>query len=587
MILTAASNQQTSFTNSTLSTHDYENMLLQEDSYQNRFHDFPISKNIKNNNNNNELYTNNNILNRDNYMEKMQNFNGQDQIENFKPLQQHMNGDSNSSQLDEQRALQLSLELSMLGLTTEEEAGANFNDIRMKKSMNMTECVPVPSSEHVAEIVGRQGCKIKALRAKTNTYIKTPVRGEEPVFVVTGRKEDVALAKREILQAAEHFSQIRASRRNSQSLSPLGSPTLTAPGHVTKQVRVPYRVVGLVVGPKGSTIKRIQQATNTYIVTPSRDKEPVFEVTGLPENVDRAKKEVEQHIALRTGGIIDPTHPESSEHFLNGFSSGLFSPTSSSAGGFNSFMDNNGLGNHLNDRSQSLDTFSYLSGHSSGSSKFSDLGSTTNSPFSGNAFYYDNLIPSPTTELEQLNNQFDPTPGSPAASFWPDVAPRNGMNRTIGSHAVTSVRSLSLSHANDSGRTSPPAHLRRLLGETGSDAFVSLPSTSTRLNGVNLGVNSFANSNESILSSIHSKLGTSDGESETSSPDWLTEKQTNLAAAVLKKQCYVCSESKIVAALVPCGHNLFCMECAERVKDSKGDCPACQKKVEAVLRIIS
>lgn len=30
------------------------------------------------------------------------------------------------------------------------------------------------------------GCKIKALRAKTNTYIKTPVRGEEPVFVVTG-----------------------------------------------------------------------------------------------------------------------------------------------------------------------------------------------------------------------------------------------------------------------------------------------------------------------------------------------------------------------------------------------------------------
>ncbi|CAB1424356.1 unnamed protein product [Pleuronectes platessa] len=41
-----------------------------------------------------------------------------------------------------------------------------------KRSVNMTECVPVPSSEHVAEIVGRQGCKIKALRAKTNTYIR-------------------------------------------------------------------------------------------------------------------------------------------------------------------------------------------------------------------------------------------------------------------------------------------------------------------------------------------------------------------------------------------------------------------------------
>ena len=83
------------------------------------------------------------------------------------------------------------------------------------------------------------GCKIKALRAKTNTYIKTPVRGEEPVFVVTGRKEDVALAKREILSAAEHFSQIRASRKGGAG----GTGTLSCapapvPGQVTIQVSV-------------------------------------------------------------------------------------------------------------------------------------------------------------------------------------------------------------------------------------------------------------------------------------------------------------------------------------------------------------
>ncbi|KAI4458831.1 ring finger and kh domain containing protein 1 [Holotrichia oblita] len=151
-----------------------------------------------------------------------------------------------------------------------------------------------------------KSCKIKALRAKTNTYIKTPVRGEEPVFVVTGRKEDVAKAKREILSAAEHFSQIRASRKN--NLAGLGSgastppgPPANIPGHVTIQVRVPYRVVGLVVGPKGATIKRIQHQTHTYIVTPSRDKEPVFEVTGLPESVETARREIEAHIAMRTG----------------------------------------------------------------------------------------------------------------------------------------------------------------------------------------------------------------------------------------------------------------------------------------------
>lgn len=165
------------------------------------------------------------------------------------------------------------------------------------------------------------GCKIKALRAKTNTYIKTPVRGEEPVFVVTGRKEDVAKAKREILSAAEHFSLIRATRKplidnrdetvNSLNGNNFGSNGFrkvhsgppSIPGQVTIQVRVPYRVVGLVVGPKGATIKHIQHQTQTYIVTPSRDKEPIFDVTGLPDNVKSARKQIEAHIALRTGNL--------------------------------------------------------------------------------------------------------------------------------------------------------------------------------------------------------------------------------------------------------------------------------------------
>ncbi|KAI3361309.1 hypothetical protein L3Q82_013487 [Scortum barcoo] len=172
------------------------------------------------------------------------------------------------------------------------------------RGCNITECVPVPSSEHVAEIVGRQGCKIKALRAKTNTYIKTPVRGEEPVFLITGRKEDVALARREIISAAEHFSMLRASR-NKLGVSFSGSPPTPLPGQTTIQVRVPYRVVGLVVGPKGSTIKRIQQQTCTYIVTPSRDRDPVFEITGSPSNAERAREEIEAHIAFRTGGLHD------------------------------------------------------------------------------------------------------------------------------------------------------------------------------------------------------------------------------------------------------------------------------------------
>ena len=75
-----------------------------------------------------------------------------------------MNGNSGGG-LEEQRALQLALELSMFGLGSDEDGGspplnAQYNEEHTKggkKSANMTECVPVPSSEHVAEIVGRQG----------------------------------------------------------------------------------------------------------------------------------------------------------------------------------------------------------------------------------------------------------------------------------------------------------------------------------------------------------------------------------------------------------------------------------------------
>lgn len=69
----------------------------------------------------------------------------------------------------ENRALLAALELSMLNLnnTTYSTASPDppnglFDDapespLGSKKSQNITQCVSVPTSEHVAEIVGRQG----------------------------------------------------------------------------------------------------------------------------------------------------------------------------------------------------------------------------------------------------------------------------------------------------------------------------------------------------------------------------------------------------------------------------------------------
>src|SRR5436190_8609979 len=108
-----------------------------------------------------------------------------------------------------------------------------------------TECVSVPSSNHVAEIVGKRGSKIKGLQAKTNTFIIPPKRYEEPVFVISGRKEDVAYAKRELLNASDYFSKIRG---NEPVWSPL-HPNLQnscSQEYITIQIHAPYHLAGLI-----------------------------------------------------------------------------------------------------------------------------------------------------------------------------------------------------------------------------------------------------------------------------------------------------------------------------------------------------
>lgn len=273
------------------------------------------------------------------------------------------------------------------------------------------------------------------------------MRGEEPVFVVTGRKEDVARAKREILSAAEHFSQIRASRKCGAA----PPPPAGAPGHVTAQVRVPYRVVGLVVGPKGATIKRIQHTTHTYIVTPSREREPVFEVTGLPESVEAARKEIEAHIALRTGAA----------------------------------------------------------GAAAGSTP-----------------------PGDTEPLAQLYR----------------------------------------------------AGLASLLRPEAEAAFSSAGSCSSSGSSARLG----------DLLGIWSSTERDEGLGESPSFEspgaggvWAWGPPRPSPAASPARACAVCGERGVAAALVPCGHNLYCLECAQRLAATSSPCPACAAPAHQAIRILS
>ncbi|CAI5799135.1 RNA-binding protein MEX3D [Podarcis lilfordi] len=450
-------------------------------------------------------------------------------------------------------------------------AGQHLGSIgSRKRSVNMTECVSVPSSEHVAEIVGRQGCKIKALRAKTNTYIKTPVRGEEPVFIVTGRKEDVEMAKREILSAAEHFSMIRATRNKASGTggSILGPPNL--PGQTTIQVRVPYRVVGLVVGPKGATIKRIQQQTHTYIVTPSRDKEPVFEVTGMPENVDRAREEIEAHITMRTGSFVDVNadndfHSNGTDvclDLLSGGPSSLWSKAPNPA--------RRALPGLRSDTSPAETYFggpvpdgapSSPFGGGSGSFPFSDaLGSDDGD------FAFD-FLPLELAAPAHIWSPFEP-PADPLQAF---------SRSSSSSHSGASQRRKSTPRHSPTFPEAAAALEHPLARRIPSDPVSAVPWLPPQGS-----LSSFSNSTgySSSSSSLPGSLSAASG-----SP---TDSTCSEGPRKASRECMVCFESEVIAALVPCGHNLFCMECAMRICGrSDPECPACHTPATQAIHIFS
>lgn len=55
-----------------------------------------------------------------------------------------------------------------------------------------------------------------------------------------------------------------------------------------------------------------------------------------------------------------------------------------------------------------------------------------------------------------------------------------------------------------------------------------------------------------------------------------------------QRECMVCGDKDVSAALVPCGHNMFCLDCANRICGSnESTCPICSETVIQAIRIIA
>lgn len=259
--------------------------------------------------------------------------------------------------------------------------------------------------------------------------------------------------------------------------------------------------MGLVVGPKGATIKHIQQQTQTYIVTPSRDKEPVFEVTGMPDNVQSARRQIEAHIALRTGNSSSTNDLNSlSDMNLSGSQDFLSSPLLSSLykNGLSSLLE------HLELKDQEVQ-------FGQAAQMTSSTGSSTCSSNSSTSSKSASMMIRP--ELIDL---------------WKTMGNENSIDC-------------------DEGISDSPINIW------------SLPNSSSLIG---------SRSSPTASASPTDSLLTAGNQSK------------------IKRDCYYCGEKEANALLVPCGHQIFCLECSERVCDAHEPCPVCNQKPTQSMKIL-
>lgn len=173
----------------------------------------------------------------------------------------------------------------------------------MSKMGKYSTKVVVKSSAHVSYIVGKQGSKIRQIRQETGTFIQTPVNGEEPIFVITGDKDNVLLAKNKLEEAANEFDFnifVEAC-------------TYKDGDRIRNNLFLPARYIGLVVGKKGSIIKRIMDMSGTTIVTPKVNTLNGFKIHGTTGQIRIAIDMIKDHILTTSNVMIEEQQPNQVE----------------------------------------------------------------------------------------------------------------------------------------------------------------------------------------------------------------------------------------------------------------------------------
>lgn len=136
----------------------------------------------------------------------------------------------------------------------------------------------VASNEHAAEVIGRNGWKIKLIALKTRTNIKCPTPIDAPIFCISGRKNNVQKAKSLIKSWADNFDRMKVKKRSFR----------LNPGDSIDTVMLNSFDVPAIIGKQGKQIKKIAEMANVKIVSPDINKEPIFIISGKDSDVETA-----------------------------------------------------------------------------------------------------------------------------------------------------------------------------------------------------------------------------------------------------------------------------------------------------------
>ena len=305
--------------------------------------------------------------------------------------------------------------------------------------------------------------------------------------------------------------------------------------------------------------------TSTYIVTPGRDKEPVFEVTGLPDSVEKAREEIEKHIASRTG-TDNNSDLQIDDFNINGIDSGFHDQSGDST--TNNYSNTNGYSNNIVNQHDNLPPLSALNGgmsHHHNNHQYKPVCSTQLNPPSSSAHLNANMKISEYSLPPQYTNNY-----GPGFNRNPDYEVDEGIGTSGGSifdpSAIWSDASYGVQRSHSisvtSSRILPP-------GEDG-------PHPRTR------------RTNSDPLAAAFQRI---DAAFSSSSP---TSSQGSMAPVtgrrnaspprpkppLAPRDCLLCGACDVNAALVPCGHNSFCMGCANEICRREAErrlCPICHE----------